>query len=182
MPSPRFSHNTRQRGFSLLKPALLPHNAPIFSFRFMSSVIIKSNIWVEKDMRKLYWCGGDRSGVAQQCRARCRQVEDKTFNTAANMLAYTEFRTLRRASWPKPWGLDLDMLDANRADELTLFDFAAGIESYECSKRPRTPNYRSGMGLRPGERAAGLLQPVAAPALADLGNGCWPCGRSRRHP
>ena len=56
------------------------------------------------------------------------KVEDKTFNTAANMLAYTEFE-LSGEPLAEAIGLDLDVLDANRADEPTPFDFAAGIEA-----------------------------------------------------
>ena len=70
------------------------------------------------------------------------KVEDKTFNTAANMLAYTEFE-LSGEPLAEALGLDLDVLDANRADEPTPFDFAAGIESYEYSEGPAS-----------GERAA----------------------------
>ncbi|MGL5201473.1 MAG: hypothetical protein ACRC9G_21310, partial [Aeromonas veronii] len=74
------------------------------------------------------------------------KVEDKTFNTAANMLAYTEFE-LSGEPLAEALGLDLDVLDANRADEPTPFDFAAGIESYEYSEEAMYAlNYQSGMG------------------------------------
>ncbi|MBP9678878.1 MAG: hypothetical protein KBD74_09370, partial [Aeromonas sp.] len=74
------------------------------------------------------------------------KVEDKTFNTAASMLAYTELE-LSGEPLAEALGLDLDVLDANRADEPTPFDFAAGIESYEYSEEAMYAlNYQSGMG------------------------------------
>ncbi|MFM5464334.1 hypothetical protein [Aeromonas simiae] len=74
------------------------------------------------------------------------KVEDKTFHTAAAMLAYTEFE-LSGEPLAEALGLDLDVLDANRADEPTPFDFAAGIESYEYSEEAMYAlNYQSGMG------------------------------------
>ena len=74
------------------------------------------------------------------------KVEDTSFNTAANMLAYTEFE-LSGEPLAEALGLDLDVLDPNRADEPTPFDFAAGIESYEYSEEAMYAlNYQSGMG------------------------------------
>ena len=99
------------------------------------------------------------------------KVEDKTFNTAANMLAYTEFE-LSGEPLAEALGLDLDVLDANRADEPTPFDFAAGIESYEYSEEAMYAlNYQSGMGpiwltVRKTRLAAAPWPPSAS--------GCWP--------
>ena len=116
-------------------------------------------------MRKPYWC---RRSPAHSSTAPHRlpsKVEDKTFNTAANMLAYTEFE-LSGEPLAEALGLDLDVLDANRADEPTPFDFAAGIESYEYSEEAMYAlNYQSGMAPS-GKRAA---KPGRGGTLADLG-------------
>lgn len=94
------------------------------------------------------------------------KVEDKTFNTAANMLAYTEFE-LSGEPLAEALGLDLDVLDANRADEPTPFDFAAGIESYEYSEEAMYAlNYQSGMGPH---LVNGPQNQARGGTLADLG-------------
>lgn len=109
------------------------------------------------------------------------KVEDKTFNTAANMLAYTEFE-LSGEPLAEALGLDLDVLDANRADEPTPFDFAAGIESYEYSEEAMYAlNYQSGMGPHlvngpqnqarggtladPGKRVLAMAEAVGFPPM-----------------
>ncbi|ELI6433048.1 hypothetical protein [Aeromonas salmonicida] len=102
------------------------------------------------------------SGAAQAA----VKVEDKTFNTAANMLAYTEFE-LSGEPLAEALGLDLDVLDANRADEPTPFDFAAGIESYEYSEEAMYAlNYQSGMGPHLVNGPQNLAR---GGTLADLG-------------
>ena len=74
------------------------------------------------------------------------EVLDKTHNPAGQFLAYTEFE-LSGEPLAEGLGLDLDVLDPNRADEPTAFDFAAGIESYEYSEEAMYAlNYQSGMG------------------------------------
>ncbi|MCH7369683.1 hypothetical protein [Aeromonas sp. MR16] len=94
------------------------------------------------------------------------KVEDKTFNTAASMLAYTEFE-LSGEPLAEALGLDLDVLDANRADEPTPFDFAAGIESYEYSEEAMYAlNYQSGMGPHLVNGPQNLAR---GGTLADLG-------------
>ena len=107
------------------------------------------------------------------------KVEDKTFNTAANMLAYTEFE-LSGEPLAEAIGLDLDVLDANRADEPTPFDFAAGIESYEYSEEAMYAlNYQSGMG--PIWSTGRKTRPVAAP-WPTWANGYWPWPRPSASP
>ena len=86
-------------------------------------------------------------------------VLDKTLQPAANFLAYTEFE-LSGEPLAESLGLDLDVLDPNRADEPTPFDFAAGIESYEYSEEAMYAlNYQSTMGPHlvngPSNRARG---------------------------
>lgn len=92
------------------------------------------------------------------------------------MLAYTEFE-LSGEPLAEALGLDLDVLDANRADEPTPFDFAAGIESYEYSEEAMYAlNYQSGMGPH-RERAAkpGSWRHHGHPRPAGAGHGR--CGR-----
>jgi len=61
------------------------------------------------------------------------EVIDRSFDTAANMLAYTEFE-LSGEPLAERLGLDLDALDPDQLDQPTAFDYAAGIESYEYSE------------------------------------------------
>ncbi|PJG57863.1 hypothetical protein [Aeromonas cavernicola] len=94
------------------------------------------------------------------------KVTDKTFNTAASMLAYTEFE-LSGEPLAETLGLDLDVLDANRADEPTPFDFTAGIESYEYSEEAMYAlNYQSAMGPH---LVNGPQNIARGGTLADLG-------------
>ncbi|MCG8532334.1 MAG: hypothetical protein MI749_16960, partial [Desulfovibrionales bacterium] len=74
------------------------------------------------------------------------EVLDKTHKPAGQFLAYTEFE-LSGEPLAEGLGLDLDVLDPNRADEPTAFDFVAGIESYEYSEEAMYAlNYQSTMG------------------------------------
>ncbi len=101
---------------------------------------------VKRDMRKTVLVQAVACALVSGIAHAAVKVEDKTFNTAANMLAYTEFE-LSGEPLAEALGLDLDVLDANRADEPTPFDFAAGIESYEYSEEAMYAlNYQSGMG------------------------------------
>lgn len=94
------------------------------------------------------------------------KVEDASFHTAASMLAYTEFE-LSGEPLAEALGLDLDVLDPNRADEPTPFDFAAGIESYEYSEEAMYAlNYQSGMGPHLVNGPQNLAR---GGTLADLG-------------
>jgi hypothetical protein len=73
-------------------------------------------------------------------------VMDKTFNTAAAMLAYTEFE-LSGEPMAEGLGLDLDTLDPNAINQPTEFDYTTGIESYEYSEEAMYAlNYQSKMG------------------------------------
>jgi hypothetical protein len=68
------------------------------------------------------------------------------FDTAANMLAYTELE-LSGEPLAESLGLDLDVLDPNERNQPTEFDYIAGIESYEFSEEGMYElNYRSGLG------------------------------------
>ncbi|GAA3922940.1 hypothetical protein [Litoribacillus peritrichatus] len=73
-------------------------------------------------------------------------VLDKTHYPADNFLAYTEFE-LSGEPLAEALGLDLDVLDPDQVNYPTLFDYAAGIESYEYSEEAMFAlNYQSGMG------------------------------------
>lgn len=75
------------------------------------------------------------------------QVTDYRFDTAGNMLAYTELE-LSGEPLAETLGLDLDVLDPNEQNKPTEFDYIAGIESYEFSEEGMYElNYRSGLGL-----------------------------------
>ena len=83
---------------------------------------------------------------ANALQAASVEVLDKTHHPAGQFLAYTEFE-LSGEPLAESLGLDLDILDPNRADEPTPFDFAAGIESYEYSEEAMYAlNYQSTMG------------------------------------
>lgn len=74
------------------------------------------------------------------------EVLDKTFDTAGGMLAYTEFE-LSGEPLAEALGLDLDVLEANKIDQPTAFDYTAGIESYEYSEEAMyAVNYQSKLG------------------------------------
>ncbi len=73
-------------------------------------------------------------------------IADYRFDTAGNMLAYTELE-LSGEPLAESLGLDLDILDPNEQDKPTQFDYIAGIESYEFSEEGMYElNYRSGLG------------------------------------
>ena len=73
-------------------------------------------------------------------------VKDKKFDVAGSMLAYTEFE-LSGEPLAETLGLDLDTLDPNAVDVPTVFDYTAGIESYEYSEEAMYAiNYQSKMG------------------------------------
>lgn len=74
------------------------------------------------------------------------EVLDETLNPAANFLAYTEFE-LSGEPLVEALGLDLDVLDPDARNQPTVFDYAAGIESYEYSEEAMYAlNYQSRMG------------------------------------
>lgn len=74
------------------------------------------------------------------------EVLDKRFNTAGSMFAYTEFE-LSGEPLAEGLGLDLDTLDPNAINVPTVFDYTAGIESYEYSEEAMYAlNYQSKMG------------------------------------
>ncbi|SFA39810.1 hypothetical protein SAMN05192569_1001405 [Parageobacillus thermantarcticus] len=74
-------------------------------------------------------------------------VTDYTFDTAGNMFAYSEFE-LSGEPLAESLGLDLDVLDAQKIDKPTKFDYTAGIESYEYSEEAMYEvTEKSGLGL-----------------------------------
>ncbi|MFC3153125.1 hypothetical protein ACFOEK_18945 [Litoribrevibacter euphylliae] len=74
------------------------------------------------------------------------EVLDETLDPAANFLAYTEFE-LSGEPLVEALGLDLDVLDPDARNQPTVFDYAAGIESYEYSEEAMYAlNYQSQMG------------------------------------
>ena len=74
------------------------------------------------------------------------EVSDYQFDTAGNMLAYTELE-LSGEPLAESLGLDLDVLDPNEQNQPTEFDYITGIESYEFSEEAMYElNYRSGLG------------------------------------
>lgn len=78
--------------------------------------------------------------------ASAAEISDYRFDTASNMLAYTELE-LSGEPLAESLGLDLDVLDPNEQNKPTEFDYIAGIESYEFSEEGMYElNYRSGLG------------------------------------
>lgn len=74
-------------------------------------------------------------------------VTNYSFDTAANMFAYTEFE-LSGEPLAESLGLDLDILDAQKRNKPTKFDYMAGIESYEYSEEAMYEVVeKSGLGL-----------------------------------
>ncbi len=104
------------------------------------------------------------------------KVEDKTFNTAANMLAYTEFE-LSGEPLAEALGLDLDVLDANRADEPTRSTSPPASNPTNTPKRRCTPSTINPAWAPSGERAAkpGSRRHHGLPRPAGAGHGR--CGR-----
>ena len=85
------------------------------------------------------------SGVAWADPASVK-VLDKSFDVGAGMFAYTEFE-LSGEPLAEGLGLNLDVLAADKADQPTAFDFAAGIDSYEYSEEAMyAVNYQSRLG------------------------------------
>ncbi|BCU81609.1 hypothetical protein JIR001_13920 [Polycladomyces abyssicola] len=74
-------------------------------------------------------------------------VTDYTFDTAGNMLAYSEFE-LSGEPMVEGLGLNLDLLDPAKPDKPSKFDYTAGIESYEYSEEAMYEVVeKSGLGL-----------------------------------
>lgn len=85
-------------------------------------------------------------------------VKDYTFDTAGNMFAYAEFE-LSGEPMVEALGLDLDVLDPAQVDKPSVFDYTAGIESYEYSEEAMYELVqKSGLGLHM----------VHAPAIKQL--------------
>jgi len=75
------------------------------------------------------------------------EILDRSFDTAATLLAYTEFE-LSGEPLAEALGLDLDVLDPSQLGRPTAFDYTAGIESYEYSEEAMYAlDYQSRMGL-----------------------------------
>ncbi|MDX8344749.1 hypothetical protein [Rossellomorea sp. YZS02] len=92
------------------------------------------------------------------------KVSDYTFDTAGNMFAYAEFE-LSGEPLAESLGLDLDILDINKLDQPTKFDYTAGVESYEYSEEAMYEVVeKSGMGLHL----------INGPAVETLQNGKTP--------
>ncbi len=73
-------------------------------------------------------------------------ILDATHDPAGNFLAYTEFE-LSGEPLAESLGLDLDVLDPNTVNQPSVFDYTAGIESYEYSEEAMYAlNYQSQMG------------------------------------
>ena len=89
----------------------------------------------EKDMRKTVLVQAIACALLSSAAQAAVKVEDKTFNTAANMLAYTEFGALRRAAGRGHSVWIWMCWTPTAPTEPTPFGFAAGIRSYEYSKR-----------------------------------------------
>ncbi|MGR3763308.1 hypothetical protein [Rossellomorea sp. NS-SX7] len=88
-------------------------------------------------------------------------VSDYTFDTAGNMFAYAEFE-LSGEPLAENLGLDLDILDINKLDQPTKFDYTAGVESYEYSEEAMYEVVeKSGLGLHL----------INGPAVETLENG-----------
>ncbi|WP_461536808.1 hypothetical protein [Spongorhabdus nitratireducens] len=93
-------------------------------------------------------------------------VLDKTHYPAGQFLAYTEFE-LSGEPLVEGLGLDLDVLDPNRANQPTAFDFMAGIGSYEYSEEAMYAlNYQSTMGPH---LVNGPLNKARGGKMEDLG-------------
>jgi hypothetical protein len=74
-------------------------------------------------------------------------VTNYNFDTAGNMLAYAEFE-LSGEPLAEALGLDLDLLDPQKVNKPTAFDYTAGVESYEYSEEAMYELVeKSGLGL-----------------------------------
>ncbi|MBM7649888.1 hypothetical protein JOC78_002872 [Bacillus ectoiniformans] len=75
------------------------------------------------------------------------EVSDYSFDTAGNMFAYAEFE-LSGEPLAEGLGLDLDILEFDKLDKPTKFDYTAGVESYEYSEEAMYEVVeKSGLGL-----------------------------------
>ncbi|PWK07427.1 hypothetical protein [Tumebacillus permanentifrigoris] len=71
----------------------------------------------------------------------------QTFDTAGNMMAYAEFE-LSGEPMAERLGLNLDLLDPQKVNDPTPFDYTAGIKSYEYSEEAMYEVVeKSGLGL-----------------------------------
>ncbi|WP_335870992.1 hypothetical protein [Bacillus sp. 2205SS5-2] len=74
-------------------------------------------------------------------------VKNYNFDTAGNMFAYAEFE-LSGEPLAESLGLNLDILDVNAINQPTVFDYTAGVESYEYSEEAMYEVVeKSGLGL-----------------------------------
>ncbi len=111
------------------------------------------------------------SGAVAPTKKATIEVLDTRHYPASNFLAYTEFE-LSGEPLAEALGLDLDLLDPTQLNQPTVFDYAAGIESYEYSEEAMYAlNYQSTMGLslisgpRNRERQLSMNTANAADAL-----------------
>ena len=100
------------------------------------------------------------------------RVLDKMLDTAGVFLAYTEFE-LSGEPLAEALGLDLDALDPSQLNQPTVFDYAAGIESYEYSEEAMyAVNYQSQLGPHlvngPANAARGGTMDSLAKRFGDL--------------
>lgn len=94
------------------------------------------------------------------------KILDKSFDVGAGMFAYTEYE-LSGEPLAQSLGLDLDILDPDKADQPTPFDFAAGIDTYEYSEEAMyAVNYQSQLGPH---LANGPVNKARGGTLEDLG-------------
>ncbi|MEY8349683.1 hypothetical protein AALF16_15520 [Bacillus cereus] len=92
-------------------------------------------------------CAGKNEETSKDKNTYRVPVTDYSFDTAANMFAYTEFE-LSGEPLAEGLGLDLDLLDAQKRNKPTKFDYIAGIESYEYSEEAMYEVVeKSGLGL-----------------------------------
>ncbi|MDQ0215590.1 hypothetical protein J2S13_002008 [Oikeobacillus pervagus] len=96
-------------------------------------------------------CGADQAKDEKKSEKETAKasvkVTDYTFDTAANMFAYSEFE-LSGEPLAEGLGLDLDVLDPQKVNKPTKFDYTAGIESYEYSEEAMYEVVeKSGFGL-----------------------------------
>nr|WP_235355907.1 hypothetical protein [Aneurinibacillus migulanus] len=91
--------------------------------------------------------GQAENGKTKEKQAVSVPVKDYTFDTAGNMFAYAEFE-LSGEPMVEALGLDLDVLDPAKVDKPSVFDYTAGIESYEYSEEAMYEVVeKSGLGL-----------------------------------
>ncbi|MFP8965803.1 hypothetical protein ACKC9G_04425 [Pokkaliibacter sp. CJK22405] len=106
------------------------------------------------------------SALASQMAAAAVKVQDTTFAPAAEMLAYTEFE-LSGEPLAESLGIDLDSLDPNLVNAPHVFDYKAGIESYEYSEEAMYAlNYQSKMGIH---LVNGPLNKARGGSMEDFG-------------